>query len=449
MLPRMPRCLRQWAVSACCSWLGCWMAGCLVLCSSVAVAGSAPSGQEYSYGQFDFPTCVRYAFTHSDEFLKSRIQIQLKSADLKDAHADLLPTITVSTAYYILRPKDQQDSNPFSVNFSMANWNPYLALMKMKSQGLMIDLARLSHFEKLATGVRDIARLFLTIDIQDRTLKASRQVLALYRNKLNYGESLSRQGKQDPITLRTLANQARQQGVKLKEIENERADNIARLKFLLGYHPDYHLPLDTRDAANQILGGFNGRGISFAEVQSENWALRMAAKKEQLQGCAVAGAYVALLPQPSLVFEGLSNQVDRTSGVSIALGVSYTVWDGFKRMRDIKRQKMNAQLSEIERDQLSRQLFATYRKTLKEIEVSAERESLRREEANVAELAEEKAYVEYKAGDMPQDVYLDKKIQRTEASILAISALQQRVAALLELATMAGGLNRYNGRIGY
>ncbi len=449
MLPKTPRCLRQWAMGARCGRLRCWIAGCLVLFSSVAMAGSAPSGEEYSYGRFDFPTCVRYAFTHSEAFLKNRIQIQLKSTDLKDAHSDLLPTLTVTTRYYVKRPTGYEDRNPFSVDFSMANWNPYLALLKMKSQGLMVDMARLNHFDKLATGVREIALLFFAIDVQDRTLKASRQVLALHRNKLNYGESLSQQGRMDAVSLRTMANQARQQSLKVKEVEKEREHNVAKLKLLLGYHPDYHLPLDTRDAADQIFGGFNGRGISFAEIEAENWELKMAAKKEQLQSCAVTGSYVAILPQPMFLLEGLSNQVDRSSGVNISVGLNYTLWDGFKRVRDIKRQKQNAQLARIEREQLAGKLYGSYRKALDDIEVSAERESLRREEAKISELSEEKSYVQYKAGEVPLDSYLDNKIRRLETSIQSINALQQRAGVLLELATMAGGLNRYNGRIGY
>ncbi|MEW6350910.1 MAG: TolC family protein [Thermodesulfobacteriota bacterium] len=417
--------------------------------SSLATAASPPASEERAYGQFDFPTCVRYAFTHADAFLKNRIQIQLKSVDLKDAHADILPTLTVTTRYYLQRPEGFEDRNPFSVDFSMANWNPYLALLKIKSQGLMVDVARLNHFDKLSSGVREIARLFFAIDLQDRTLKASRQSLAMYRNKLNYGESLSQQGKMDAVALRTLANQARQQSLRVKEIERDKEDNVAKLKVLLGYHPDYHLPLDTRDAVDQILAGFNGRGVTFADVQAENWQLKMAAKKEQLQGCAVTGSYVAILPQPMFLLEGLSNQVDRSSGVSISVGLNYTLWDGFKRVRDIKRQKLNAEIARIERDNLSKELYTSFRKILNEIETSAERESLRREDAKLSELSEEKAYVQYKAGELPLDSYLDHKIKRTEASIQAISALQQRVGALLELATMAGGLNRYNGRIGY
>ena len=92
----------------------------------------------------------------------------------------------------------------------------------------------------------------------------------------------------------------------------------------MGYYPDRDLPLDTRDAANQVLSGFNGEFVTFADVQAVNRTLRTLAKKEQLQSNAVTAAYLSLVPKPMLVIEGLSNQPDRTSGVNVALGMTYT-----------------------------------------------------------------------------------------------------------------------------
>jgi hypothetical protein len=97
----------------------------------------------------------------------------------------------------------------------------------------------------------------------------------------------------------------------------------------------------TRDAANQILG-FNGL-VTFAEIQGGNMPLKILAKKEQLQSNMTTGAYLALIPKPVFVLEDVQNQVDRTSGFNLALGLDYTVWDGFKRVRDIKRQKLKAE----------------------------------------------------------------------------------------------------------
>ncbi len=445
----MPRTLRQWVDSARCKMWGCCVLVCLLLISSGAAAGSAPSPAEDSYGQFDFPTCVRYALVHSDQFLKNRIQIQIKSMDLKDAHADLWPTVSIQTQYYLVAPPDTITS-PLTYNITMTNWNPFAALLKIKTQGLMVDMARLSHFDKLAAGVRDIAKLFINIDVQKKNLKAAQQIAALSRNKVSYGESLAQQGgKMDPLELTKLATTARQNSIKVKDTEKDLAESIGKLKAILGYHPDYYLPLDTRDTVNQILAGFNGRGISFPEIESENWSLKISAKKEQVQSCAVTGAYVALLPQPSMVFQGNNNQVNAVNGLTASFGFNYILWDTFKRVRDIKRQKLNTRLANLEREELAVQLYQSYSGYLKDIDITAEKESLKREESKLAELVEDKTYVQYKAGDIPMDVYLDKKIARVETSMAAVTALQQRVNALLELATLAGGLNRFNVRINY
>jgi len=74
---------------------------CVVVWSAHATAGSSQKPE--SYGYFDFPTCLRYALVHSETFLKNRLEIQVKSVDVKDAHAEVLPTIQLVTRYYFAR----------------------------------------------------------------------------------------------------------------------------------------------------------------------------------------------------------------------------------------------------------------------------------------------------------------------------------------------------------
>lgn len=415
-------------------------------CLCPVALASEPSIKPQIYGVFDFPTCVRYAIVHSEEFTKAKIDIQIASTDLKDAHSDILPTLQILTRYYLDRATGS-DGNPFSIQLLMTNWDPYLALLKIKSNQILVDMGKLSLSRRMSENIATMGKLFYRIHLLERLIRMRRQSIALQQNKLDYAKSRAGQGSIDSLELRTIANDVRGQQIKLDSLQEEMDDRISQLKTLMGYHPDYALPLDTRDAANQILAGFNGQMVTFTQIQGQNLQLKLAAKQEQLQGNRITGSYVALIPKPLLVFENVQNQVDRSSGFNFALGLDYILWDGFKRVRDIKRQKLKAEQLKIDRRLLSEKLYGNYKRLRSQVDSTGRSNGFYSEQAKLAEMSEEKALMMYKAGDITYDMYIAKRIERVEAEVNSVNNLQNRVDALIDLATISGGLNRYNAGI--
>ena len=418
---------------------------------SVSDTRAGVSIKPESYGYFDFPTCVRYALIHSDALTKNRIDIQLASVDLKDAHSEVLPTLQVATTYYFAQTVNiyNPTATPWSVQFQMINWNPYLALLKIKTKSIMVDIAKTSHLDKISDTTANIAKIFYGIHALEKSIRGSKQIMALSQDKLNFGRSKNDQGKIDPLELQGLQNNFRSQQISVKSLENELQEKVSQLKAMIGYHPDYHLPLDTRDASNQILNGFQPKRITFADVQGGNLQLKVSAKKEQMQSSVVAGAYVALVPQPQLVFSQDANVPNAASGLNLGIGLNYMLWDGFRRVRDIKRQKLLAQKYNLDREELSQQLYLRFKKLKSGMSLSSERESLSREQAKLADLAEEKALSSYKSGQIDYNQYTDHRIKKTQAHLDAATSLQPRVNDLIDLATITGGLNKYNAAIRY
>ncbi len=423
------------------------LAACFFLWPQALSASSGAKARAQAYAYFDFPTCVRYALEHSEVFLRNRIDIQIASADLKDAHAQLLPRLEIVTQYYLASA--YQLDNPLSIDLYVQDWNPLLALLKIKSNGILVDIGRITHYDKIADNISKMATIFYRIHILEKTIRARKQLLALQQDKVSYGKSRNVQGAMDQLELRVWTNKMKEEHIKLKDLETELLDKMGQLKMLMGYHPDYYLPLDTRDAADQILAGFNGQLVTFPEIQGSNLGLKILAKKEQLQSNLVTGAYVALVPKPVLVLENISNTIDRSNGFNLALGMDYTLWDGFKRVRDIKRQKMKAEQVKIDRNQYSEDLYNKFRNLREKLDLAGEKEVFYREQARLAEMTEEKAFLQYKAGDIPYDQYVEKRLEKVEANIDSIGSLEGRVTSLIDLATIAGGLNKYNAGIRY
>jgi outer membrane protein TolC len=405
-----------------------------------------------SYPYFDFPTCVRYALVHSEDFLKNRLEIQIRSSDLKDAHGDLAPTFLLTTNYYFQRVDDinSNNPNPSKVNVQiLMKWNPYEALVKIKSNSILVDIAKIRHFDSISKNIGDMAKLFYGIHTLEKQLKIYKQVVALKNNKVKYGKSRDDQGNQDPLTLRAWTNDVRSSAITMKTLEKTIADLVSKLKILMGYQPDCHLPLDTRDAANQILAGFNGDVLTFADIQASNFDLKTAAKKEQLQSSILTGKYLLLVPLPMLIFDDNKNTPNAASGINFGIGVTIPIWDGFKRVRDIKRQKLMAESFNLDRKLLSQKIYSTFGKLRDDINLCSERESFIREQGELAELTEEKSLQGYQAGHVEYSDYMDRRVSKVESQLNSVDTARTRVESLVDMATLAGGLNRYNAAIKY
>jgi outer membrane protein TolC len=421
---------------------------CLLPLVNSAIASSASVSKAPFQGYFDFTTCVHYALVHSEIFKKNRLEIQLRSSDVKNAHSEILPSLDIRTQVYLSRASGNTGS-PVNFLFYSSQFTPMLALIKIKSNEILVDIAKESHFQKITEHVASMAKLFYSIHTLEKSIKIRKQVMALSQDKVNYGTSKNEQGNMDPIQVRIWSNNVRGAQLRLKQLENERENRTIELKALMGYPPDFYLPLDTRDAANQILGGFNGQLVTFVDVQGRNLTLKIAAKREQVQSNLVSGAYLALVPRPTLTIEQIDNVVDRTSGFNLAVGVEYTLWDGFRRIREIKRQRIIAEQLKLDRSELSTKLYAHFKRLRSGLEISGERETIIREQARLAELNEERALLNYKAGSITYDQYVDRRIEKVEAYLDAVNGPQERVAELIDLATLAGGLNNYNARLAY
>lgn len=406
-----------------------------------------------SYGYFDFPTCVRYALVHSETLTKNRLEIQIQSADLKDAHSEIFPTFEVQTRYYFARTRNYNDrtegNQKFSASLVMTNFNPMLALVKVKAKAILVDAATITHQQKISEHTGNMAKLFYRISFLEKTVRAERQIAALLKNKVNFVSTKKDQGEYDPIGARALVNSQRAQEIKIRGLENALDQAKRQLKIMMGYPPDFYLPMDTREAANQILFGFSGSHITFADIQAGNLGLKVIAKREQFQSNMVSGAYLRLLPRPTVIFQDINNQVDASSGTTFGVGLDYTLWDGFRRVRDVKRQKLRASQIRIERHEAAQQLYDRFRALRSEIKLAIEKEGYAREQVNLGEASEERALSQYKSGTLTYDLYMDQGVAKVQANLGALNAVLERVNALIDLATISGGLNRYNAGIQY
>jgi outer membrane protein TolC len=92
-------------------------------------------------------------------------------------------------------------------------------------------------------------------------------------------------------------------------------------------------------------------------------------------------------------------------------------------------------------------LYNKYRTLQATLDLAAETMGFNREQSKLAELNEERELLRYKSGNVPFNTYLEARVKKAEVDVASLGTLEERVISLIELATLAGGLNKYNARI--
>jgi outer membrane protein TolC len=349
----------------------------------------------------DFDTAVGLALRQSPLFTKSALEIDLRRLDETDSRTAFVPSVTLRTRYFVDRP-DVPNLAPhaYSLAFLTDDYNPIEAYFSLQVRKIITRMAVFGHLQVIANGLHRLAQGFLQLDALKRLSPLQEEAIKLAQKNLAYQQERRKIGEAAPHEVE-LANQELDLARLEKQHLKESQDSLeAGLKSLLGLAPETPVAFDLTPMRRQILENFDPDRTGLKEVQSRSFALQVQSLKKDLQAKNIILAKTKLLP--SLFFgvetpEPLSTV--NASGYYFSVGVKLPVWDGFRRVRDISRQKTilrqfdaEAELQEIDVGQKWREAQEQLRNALMAMKLAQAKEE-------VARLRAKQADIRYQAGE--------------------------------------------------
>jgi outer membrane protein TolC len=116
--------------------------------------------------------------------------------------------------------------------------------------------------------------------------------------------------------------------------------NFTGLKSFLGMRSIPDSTINYRDSRRQVLGNFDPATITLEQTKNRSYDLKSFNLHKQLQSYNVRLAIAKVFP--SILFNTQTPDplsVTTGSGLYVGLGLEIPVWDGFKRIRNVSRQK--------------------------------------------------------------------------------------------------------------
>ncbi len=391
--------------------------------------------------QLNFDEAVKIAITQSPVFTKSSLDIDIRRMDETDSRYAMVPPLTFTTTYYVNRPSHTGSSKPYSISFSTDPYNPLGAYFTLQAQKLVTQVAVMTHLQSISKGLQQLGDFYLQLDTWDKLAACQRQLVQVSRENLTYAENRLSIGTGTSLEVQVARQQLALAQGEQESIALSTKRLLATLKNFLGLASSPNFTPDFRDSKRQVLGNFDPAAASLDQAKDRSYELKGIELHKLLQGYNIRLAKSKVLP--TFVFTTQTPSplnVTSGSGLYVGLGLQIPVWDGFKRIRNVTRQKTVLKQIGAEKTLKENSIEEKWFNNLSLIQDMSVGLKNSQTLENLAQLKANQNEVRYQSGDAPLTVVLEsrKEILTIQKETLRRSLDYNR--AVLQLRENSGDL---------
>lgn len=398
---------------------------------------------DFSQAPADFDACVRVALRQSPFFTKSALEIEIRRLDEKDSRADYFPSFKATTRYYISQPKDPNVTDPLNYSFAIStgDYNPLLAHLSLKAKRVVTQIATLAHLKVISAGLERLGKAFLELQALENLVKLRQQATELARENLRYARERQKLGEITPIEVQIAAQEAEVAAAEQEALVSSRERIREALKSFLGLKPGQPLRLDVSQARRQVLGDFKPKAASVEDAQSRSFDVRIKHLARELQSWNVTLAKMKFVPSVNLALQSPDPlSLTDTRGTFFSVGLSFPIFDGFKRVRNINRQQTVLTQFDSEETVKSDEVSQKWREAEEKVNIAATALRVAQTQAELARLKESQGETLYRAAEKDFAVLMAARQTRVKAQMDAAKKTLDYDLAVLELRHLAGDL---------
>ncbi|MCF6290730.1 MAG: TolC family protein [Desulfobacterales bacterium] len=355
-----------------------------------------------------FDAAVQLALKQSPDLDHTGLEIDIRRLDETDSRYSFVPTVSLRVSHYL--------TEGTSLALVTDPYNPLEAHFSLKIRRLLTRVASLRHLQSIDAGIHDLARMFLELDNLEQQRLLLDERLALARQKQMFGQNRFSAGAVSKLELRIIARQ-----VDLIRIERDRialsADLLLKnLRSFLGMTETAPFKPAVSHSASQVLGDYGPDSATIEQFQAHSFELRIQELQKQLQEWNITLAYAEYVPKLSF---GVRKPDILSSGTDddfhLLVGISFPLWDGLKRRRNISRQKLISRQYGVAMARREQELTRQWQAARQELQNAAVDLKQAAAAEELARLRAEQSGLRYGAGELALPDDLDAKTAYIEA----------------------------------
>jgi outer membrane protein len=381
-------------------------------------------------GPLTFDEGVRIALQQSPYFKKSSLEVKLSELNETDSRYGLIPPLTFNTYYYVNRPSNVSGT-PYYLSFSTSPYNPLGSYYNLQVQKLITQAAIMAHLQTISSGLERLGRMFLQLASWKKLAALQQDLINLSREKLAYMENRYNAGTATSLDVKEAQQELKVDQSKLNGYVSSQKLVLANLKNFLGLKPNQQITPDLNNTLRQILGRFDPNAITLEQTKSRSYDLKIYDIKMKLQGYKVNLAIASTLPNITFNYQTPDPLSTTATGLYAGIGLQIPVWDGFKRIRNISRQKLILQQYGNEKSLLENDLQDKFSEGQKNVRESASALEIAKSKVELAQLKARQTEISYQSGTvpLPEDLKARTKVLEAQEKVV-VQTLSYGMAAL-------------------
>ncbi len=405
-----------------------------------AASGAGTQEAEAVTGPLNFDRAVRLAIRKSPYFTKSSLEIEVKRLDEKDSKYEFIPPVTFRTQYYVNQPRDIS-SKAYSLNFVSSNYNPIESYFSLQARKIITQIAILAHMQVISEGIRKLAKMYLEMEALQKAAARQDDLIDLNRQNLVFLQKRMQLGTVTSLELKVAEQELAGAQAEKEHIAYSQKRLRDNLQAFIGMKPGQSLEVDCKDAKRQVTGAFDPAAASLDQAKNHSYELKIGALKQELQRYNILLAKAKLLPSFFMGAQTPDPLSSSSRGLFVSMGLEVPVWDGFKRLRNVSRQKTIMREFEAETKEKGLLLTDQWQEAQENVRsADASRKSAQAQE-ELARLKERQADIRYHSGGEPLAVYLDGRKGLMESQKNAFLKDLDYNLAVIRLRQLSGDLD--------
>lgn len=400
---------------------------------------SASPGKIDSPGTFD--AYVRFALANSPHFMRSSIEVDIHRIDEKDALYSFIPSLILSTRYYINTSFDEDSGKGFDIIFSTGPYDPLRSYFSLKARKLLTRMAVLNHLEVISRGIRDIGQKFIILQSLSELADLQEKILGLLENKQKYVNALEKINASAKLEAELMKQQIQMAELELGRARLTKKKTLRELKSFVGVDDDQALQISVIEAPSQVLGAVKPGAGGFSLFLTQSHQVKMLDLRKKLQEMNLLMAYAKFVPTLRL---GLRNPdtlgIYKSQELYVSVGVDIPIFKGGQRLRNIGRQKLRLKQFEIEAGLKRNALKAQWLTVTEEIDDTDASYKTAALNERLTLLKENLARVRYYSGDLKFSDLVDSQINQIKARMEKLAEYRDFNLARLNKIYLSGDL---------
>jgi outer membrane protein TolC len=350
-------------------------------------------------GPLNFEEGVKIALHQSPYFKKSSLEIDLKRLDETDSRYDLIPPLTFQTYYYLSRPSSLS-GNPYNLTFYTNPYNPLTSYYNLQVQKLVTQAAILSHLQVISSGLERLGQFFLELKSSKKLAAYQQDIINLSREKLAYIQNRYSAGTATSLEVKEAQQKLTIELHELERLAFSQTRALSDLKDFLGLKSSQKLTPNLQNASRQVMGSFDPAAATWEQARGLSYQLKILAIKMKIQGYNVNLAISRTLPTILFNYQTPDPLSSTARGLYAGFGLQIPVWDGFKRIRNIARQKAILKQYGADRDLEENNLENKFYEAQENVKDAAFALQLARSQIEFAQLRARRTEISYQAGEV-------------------------------------------------